>query len=883
MPFNMADLHSVIGLSPGAVFRRADLHVHTPGSQDFKAEDRGLTPNDLVRAALDKGLEIIAVTDHNTIAWCDPMRDAAAGTSLNVFPGVEVSTKHGHLLAIFDLDTPVEGLEEFLIRAGFTKAAFGDLDKASTEDMDTLAQWVEEVGGVAIAAHVDGPRGLMKFAVAAERRRIASSKCIRAFEVLDPEKRDLFQEGRDPGLQRRVACIMASDCHERDLIGARSTYLKMDEVSVYGLKQAFNDPGMRIRLQCDPMVGPDSAIEALWVTSGFLSDQRLRFSDSLTCLIGGTGVGKSLAVELIRFALVQQARIHKISSEVRSLLRSCLGDPGKVSVLIRRRESRYLVERTISTDMEYEPAVHRVGDSGLEELEGIDVASFFPIKAYSQSEVIEFAREPEARLSLTDDLIEISVELSEISRSKGQLRGNAQQVRDVSRRLDEARLVVKELPGVREQIARLTKVLNHPRIVGHRRWLVERQALGTMRERLSELRAAVAEDFPTVKQPLLPPAKSDSPNPDLMKRAQESGDRLVGQLEEIRRLLLDKGIDGTLAELTAIRREWDQRFTKEQAEYNVLLESIDTENVGYQSLSKKLTQLLDREAQLTGIEEKIAQELLPRLYQLNEAREQWLTALQRLRRQITERRKRKAAELTAKLDRRVVIDVSADANGAKLKDALDSIKVGSYVADSDLKVMADSLHPVPFVKSMLAGDFDTLASQSGLDRVKFERLGENVRERNLLAELYELQLVDVDDVVKIRFQVQGGAYRDLENLAHGQKCTVVLSVAMAEGNFPLIVDQPEDALHAPYIEDNIVSTLRRDRGSRQCIFATRNANVLVSGDAEQVIIMDGDADRGWVQRSGSIDRFSTRDLVLLHLEGGIDAFQRKQAKYGLSL
>ena len=147
--------------------------------------------------------------------------------------------------------------------------------------------------------------------------------------------------------------------------------------------------------------------------------------------------------------------------------------------------------------------------------------------------------------------------------------------------------------------------------------------------------------------------------------------------------------------------------------------------------------------------------------------------------------------------------------------------------------------------------------------------------------MYESQVVDLEDVVKVQFAVDADSYKELESLAHGQKCTVVLMIALAEGQSPLLVDQPEDALHAPWIEEYIVSRLRGDRGSRQCVFATRSANVLVSSDAEQVLAMDSNAEHGWVVETGNIDRFNTRRLVVHHVEGGEAAFTRRRAKYEL--
>ena len=89
--------------------------------------------------------------------------------------------------------------------------------------------------------------------------------------------------------------------HQLDAIGQRRTFLSMGDVSVPGLRQALLDPEVRVRLEVDPRPEPSAVIEGLWVSGGFLAGQVLRFSNNITCLIGGTGSGKSLSIEL-RFA-----------------------------------------------------------------------------------------------------------------------------------------------------------------------------------------------------------------------------------------------------------------------------------------------------------------------------------------------------------------------------------------------------------------------------------------------------------------------------------------------------------------------------------------------------------------------------------------------------
>jgi len=65
-----------------------DLHTHTTAS------DGTLTPVDLVGAARAAGVQVMAVTDHDTVAGIAPAREAAAGACPRVLAGVELSAVH---------------------------------------------------------------------------------------------------------------------------------------------------------------------------------------------------------------------------------------------------------------------------------------------------------------------------------------------------------------------------------------------------------------------------------------------------------------------------------------------------------------------------------------------------------------------------------------------------------------------------------------------------------------------------------------------------------------------------------------------------------------------------------------------------------------------
>jgi len=76
-----------------------DLHVHTTASDGSDA------PEEIVRKAMDKGLEAVAITDHDTTNGIVAAIEAARGTGFEVIPGIEINTDYGeqevHILGYY--------------------------------------------------------------------------------------------------------------------------------------------------------------------------------------------------------------------------------------------------------------------------------------------------------------------------------------------------------------------------------------------------------------------------------------------------------------------------------------------------------------------------------------------------------------------------------------------------------------------------------------------------------------------------------------------------------------------------------------------------------------------------------------------------------------
>jgi len=78
---------------------RADLHLHTclsPCAEPY------MTPLAIIKAAFEKGLDIIAITDHNTAENIIAVKEAATGRDLTVLAGMEItSSEEVHIIALF--------------------------------------------------------------------------------------------------------------------------------------------------------------------------------------------------------------------------------------------------------------------------------------------------------------------------------------------------------------------------------------------------------------------------------------------------------------------------------------------------------------------------------------------------------------------------------------------------------------------------------------------------------------------------------------------------------------------------------------------------------------------------------------------------------------
>jgi len=255
-------------------WRRMDLHLHTPASADYR--ESNVTYLDILKKAEQKGLDIIAITDHNTAAgyrrYLDEIQDLELLERRNrltdeekaqlaefrrlrekilVLPGFELTCTLGfHVLGIFPPETTVRELEHLLLNLHVPseKLDVGSGEVGATSDVLTAYRLINEAGGLAIAAHANSSHGVaMPGFDFGGQTRIAytQDENLHALEVTDltsksRRRTQMFFSGTKPEYPRKMHCLQGSDAHRLNGIpgnnqelgvGDRPTEILLSETS----------------------------------------------------------------------------------------------------------------------------------------------------------------------------------------------------------------------------------------------------------------------------------------------------------------------------------------------------------------------------------------------------------------------------------------------------------------------------------------------------------------------------------------------------------------------------------------------------------------------------------------------------------------------------
>ena len=884
-------------LPSGARFFRCALQVNPHHyATTFQGQTSRGNPPAHAQAIVDKAVEIgvsvLAVTDHNDVRGVDAFRDAADGRGITVLPGFELATAEGiHVLCIYSPEATAEQLGRFLGELGIRGTE--PSSTLSEKSFDEVLEMVPAQGGITIAAHATHKNGLFKALQgqacinAWRNERLLAAQIPGPIEDLPQNFRQIV-ENRNPdycrehpaGERQAVAVVNAKDVATPDDLteDSASCWIKMSGVSVEGLRQAFLDPESRIRLNSAPEPDEHTELVTLCWEGGFLDGAAIHFNQNLNVLVGGRGAGKSTVIESLRYVLAQEPLGDYAKSAHLGLVRHVLQSGTKLSLRVRSHrpvQREYLIERTVPN-----PPVVRDGGGQI-----LDVrpADFLPdIQIYGQHEISELTRSPEKLTALLDRFVDQDEPLVQ---RKASVRRGLEQARrsllDVTTELEDIDERMSALPALEHtlrsyQEAGLEDLLSEQSLL-----LREERILESVSDRVAVFRDSLRDlqqEIPIGLDFLSEAALQELPGRDILGQARGILDDMNREVEQATTMFTDS-LQRAEERIVGVRSRWNDRKRVVDTEYQAILRDLQKSAVDGEEFIRlrREIELLQPLSQRRPLLEQLRNEQTDR-------RRDLLAEWEEIKAQEFRLLRTAANDVNHRLRQRVQVAVLAAGNREPFFDALKE-EVGGRLSEA---IKALGQHPdlsLPeFVEHCRKGP-DAIRNTYAVSPAQADRLASATPETLMRIEELELQPTTT---IQLNTAPAGEppSWHALSKLSTGQKATAVLLLLLLESDSPLVIDQPEDDLDNRFITDGVVPRMREEKRRRQFVFSTHNANIPVLGDAELILGLtpSGDAQAGHaeikLEHMGSIDDSPVRVLVEDILEGGKEAFETRRLKYG---
>lgn len=185
---------------------KIDIHIHTVYSDGYG------TVRDILKIAKFKGLDGIAITDHDTLKGYFKTKSYNNGNGLLVIPGYEVHTDAGHVIVL--------GLETLPPRTEHIR-------------YEELIEWVRRLGGVTIIAHPAVGR------IALERWLNCRPDAVEVLNALYPLHGYFTRRSMNIALKLNVPTVGGSDAHYPQNVGDAYTVIELNSLNLDDFISSF--------------------------------------------------------------------------------------------------------------------------------------------------------------------------------------------------------------------------------------------------------------------------------------------------------------------------------------------------------------------------------------------------------------------------------------------------------------------------------------------------------------------------------------------------------------------------------------------------------------------------------------------------------------------
>jgi predicted ATPase len=853
----------------GSEWRKWDLHFHTPSSHDY--ENKSITNKEIIDELKSKNISVVAITDHHFI---DVKRikdlQSIAGDDITILPGIEFCSELGgsesiHFIGIFPENSDMESIWTTIQgTVGLTKQnieAKGGYENVQCDLIDTC-DLIHRLGGLT-SVHAGTKTNTVEsiknniLNKMQQKRRILSDSIdiLELGKVVDEEdyKNIVFKS-----IGFSLPMIICSDNHNINTYTLKENLWIKANPTFEGLKQIAFEPVERVKLQ--PSKPEEKAgyhvIDSVAINENEFWSNEIFFNPNLNTIIGGRSTGKSTLLKCIAKKITPNT---ELSPKERDFISNHVG-----SMTIKWQD----------------------GESG----ENRDI-EFFP-----QSHMYEIANDPKRTDSLIQDIIRQKDTDSNFtayenfcSSNRTEIINKTGNIFQLQTEIDSLKKNLKE-KGDKEGIEKEIKTLEE-KIKGiNSGSAISKEELAVFEEAVKSI---------SLKEQTIQTLKIDLETFKILKTRSIVNTSLEYEFNS----LSDKSRENISAVFTTLSQEankkWQEQIGIKEVELNKNIQDLNSEisKLKETEIFKKGQQNLDSNKQYQVFKDKLEEE------------RKKLNVITEIEKTIAKVTAQKELLKTAIVDLHFQYYSKVKGLTTKLKLNYNGIEIESKFRcndDSQREFFEGRLNQRSgerqrYVKDFitnyavniksLIGDFITRALTNQIE-YKGSYINSNVTSELLSTNWFE---------ISYKLTYQNDTFYDM---SPGKQAFVILKLLLefSEKSCPILIDQPEDSLDNRAIYNELVKYLKDKKKERQVIIVTHNPNVVVSADAEQIIVANQDgkdspneASMKFQYVSGALefskpvdDKISfilkskgIREHVCEILEGGEDAFKQRERKYAI--
>ena len=915
--------------------------MHTTASKCF--DDKNVTAVQWVDRAIEQGLDCVAVTDHNSPLGIKAIQEASQGKNLTVFPGVEITcdTSKIHLLILFDPSKGEEDIKSFLSKCDIEHNVYGQQEATTTKSVFEVADIAtNKCDALIIPAHIDEFAGLNSLSHQ-NLEKFYSRNDINAVQVvhkafndneytnttiseivpylndyyssptpkIDDAKAKEWFSAVSLANKKELSILTFSDNphapknskHGLYGIGTRFTYIKMDEnPTLEGLRQAFLLPSHRIvndfNSSSTIIEKPEFWIKSITITDTSLTGKepfKVNFNPQLNTIIGGRGSGKSSILRFIRGVFNRTNNLESFTeliTEHNNFYKTTelqgiesigvFNDASTIEIEFIRKEFLYKVKASsINSSTNQFIEIHRLDDDVWTEIEDKEFLNFLEFEQYSQKQIFEISKNPNALL----DRIDINVEeINELKDKREVTKENylksCSTIRAYQVKLKSRLKLKTDIEDLKKKLETLDKAGIKDLMSEKKVFEEEEKLLDNYKIHIDNLVTQLGvfkEDF-KIKQPDINLISNDYKD-ELEGVLSEANEELIERAKEFETLISSLLKVKSDLESKIVSSKWKQSYSDAISNYDKKKADLESDGVvnidEYEEISKEIETKTLELAELDIINENKRSELVQR--------EKYQTEFIQLCKNITAERKAFIQENIT--DNKIRVKINPFKNetnfelqirriiGKETKYEDDFIKLKELCFRGQVEVLIKNIK-----KEFRSNYYDDKFALVG---GRFKNAVRSITD----AGMDELELFMPEDEVVVEYKPENSdSFKSLSTASAGQKTTAILTFLLSFGSIPLLLDQPEDDLDNRLVYDLIVDRLKVAKDNRQIIVVTHNANIPVNGDAEYIISMDSESQYTSILHSGTVEREEIKKEICDVMEGSEKAFKMRSDRYKVS-